>query len=147
MEKIELTVAACILSKGRILLMLHSKYGKWLFPGGHVDANESMDGAVMREVKEETGLDFNQLIYSPLEKVETEELETCAIPIHASLHNAGTHYHYCAYYLGTVDNENFVRNRESRDMKWFSAEEIKSIDTFENVRKIALHVLENYGRW
>jgi 8-oxo-dGTP diphosphatase len=47
---------------GRILLLkrsLRSKNfpGKWEFPGGKVDSGERFDAALVREVKEETGLD------------------------------------------------------------------------------------------
>ncbi len=144
MEKIELTVAGCIVSDNKVLLLLHTKIGKWLFPGGHVEPNESMDTAVVREVKEETGLDFNHLIYSNIEQVQGEEIEKCALPIHSNVHSVGTHNHYCAYYFGAVDRENFVKNNESRDMKWFTAEEIKKLEnTYENVRRLALYVLKN----
>ncbi len=33
------------------------QYGKWSFPGGHVDRGEVVETAAIREVKEETGLD------------------------------------------------------------------------------------------
>ena len=32
--------------------------GKWCLPGGHIDPDEKAKEAVIREVKEETGLDF-----------------------------------------------------------------------------------------
>jgi 8-oxo-dGTP diphosphatase len=58
-----LTVRAVIYDEsGRILLLKRSMRsmnypGKWELPGGKVDPGERFDKAILREVKEETGLD------------------------------------------------------------------------------------------
>ena len=36
---------------------IEPSYGKWVFPGGYVDRGETLEGATVREVKEESGLD------------------------------------------------------------------------------------------
>ena len=57
-----LTVRAVIYDDtGRILLLKRSSMsrtyaGKWEFPGGKVDPGERFDDAVVREVREETGM-------------------------------------------------------------------------------------------
>lgn len=48
--------------EGRCLVLQRSRHskgnpGKWDFPGGKVDPGESPDAALVREVREETGLD------------------------------------------------------------------------------------------
>ncbi|MEV0282191.1 NUDIX domain-containing protein [Streptomyces sp. NPDC050610] len=43
--------------KGRILLQKRRDNGLWALPGGGMDMDESLPGAAVREVKEETGLD------------------------------------------------------------------------------------------
>ena len=40
----------------KVLLVKHKKMGLWVQPGGHVEPNESMEEAAIREVYEETGL-------------------------------------------------------------------------------------------
>jgi 8-oxo-dGTP pyrophosphatase MutT (NUDIX family) len=50
------TVAVFVVHDGRVLLHYHRKLGKWLPPGGHVEANELPDDAALREVAEETGI-------------------------------------------------------------------------------------------
>ncbi len=58
--KIELTTAALVFDKDKVLLIKRTKEpwkGMWHFPGGHVDEGELPQDAVIREIKEETGLD------------------------------------------------------------------------------------------
>ena len=52
------TATAYILHEDKVLLLLHPKLGKWIPPGGHVEANESPPEAARREVQEETGLEI-----------------------------------------------------------------------------------------
>ncbi|MEK8127732.1 NUDIX domain-containing protein [Paenibacillus filicis] len=45
-------------SQGRILLQKRSDYGDWGLPGGGMEPGESIEETMVREVKEETGLDL-----------------------------------------------------------------------------------------
>lgn len=49
-------VAVFVVHERRVLLHYHRKLGKWLPPGGHIEANELPDDAAVREVLEETGI-------------------------------------------------------------------------------------------
>ncbi len=58
--KIELTTAAIIFEGNKILLIKRTKEpwaSLWHFPGGHVDEGEIPQDSIIREIKEETGLD------------------------------------------------------------------------------------------
>lgn len=62
-EKVEFT-NLCMISDGNKVVVIDRKKKDWpgvTFSGGHVELGESFSDAVIREVKEETGLD----IYSP----------------------------------------------------------------------------------
>jgi len=71
----EPTVGAFIFNaKGELLLLQSHKWpGKYVVPGGHVELGERLEQAVIRESKEETGLDvydvtfinFQEFIYDP----------------------------------------------------------------------------------
>jgi len=59
-----LSIDALIVHEGKILLIyrLEEPYKNcWAIPGGHVDYNETVEDAVVREVKEETNLSVTKL--------------------------------------------------------------------------------------
>ncbi len=50
------TVTGFVVHQGSTLLHWHPKVKMWLPPGGHIEANEDPVQAVVREIKEETGV-------------------------------------------------------------------------------------------
>ena len=59
MSKYTITSGAVVINKhNMILLKLHPVRGREL-PGGIVEENETVPNAVIREVKEETGIDID----------------------------------------------------------------------------------------
>ena len=55
------TVTGFVSHDGRTALHWHRRLAMWLPPGGHVEADEDPVQAVLREVREETGLDVDVL--------------------------------------------------------------------------------------
>ena len=51
------TSTGYVVYENKVLLHLHKKINQYLPPGGHLEVNETPVDAVLREVKEETGLD------------------------------------------------------------------------------------------
>jgi 8-oxo-dGTP diphosphatase len=73
----EATVSAVIvtpdLSKFLITRRKSGLYqGMWCLPGGHIHRGETMREAVIREVKEETGLDFDPQLFSCFDEIIPE---------------------------------------------------------------------------
>lgn len=60
-----LTVTGFVSSDGRTALHWHPRLEMWLPPGGHVEVDEDPLQAVLREVREETGLDVDVLATGP----------------------------------------------------------------------------------
>ena len=71
----EPTVGVFVFNQDDQLLLLksHKWPGKYVVPGGHVELGERLEDAVVRETKEETGLDvydlefivFQEFVYDP----------------------------------------------------------------------------------
>lgn len=54
--------AGCLIVRedGRVLLVkrgIEPGYGTWVYPGGHVDRGETVEGAALRETREEAGVE------------------------------------------------------------------------------------------
>ena len=55
--------------KGEIFLMKSHKWlGKYVIPGGHIELGETIEKAVKREVKEETGLEITDIEFVQLQE-------------------------------------------------------------------------------
>ncbi|BBG25215.1 NUDIX hydrolase [Sulfuracidifex tepidarius] len=131
-------VKKCIVAGGilieddKVLLIKHKKLGKWLYPGGHVEENETPHEAAEREFLEETGLRVNVIG----DKFETNDplVSPEPLPITISMETVNypdvTHLHYDMIFL--------VKRigGELSEGKWFSYQEIDQLDTYENVRQI-----------
>ena len=49
----EVIARGVVVRDGRVLLMQELAVGYWFFPGGHVEAGETPEGALVRELREE----------------------------------------------------------------------------------------------
>jgi 8-oxo-dGTP diphosphatase len=87
--------------------------GKWAFPGGIVEENESNIKALKREVKEETNLDFIKV----LRKIGSYE--------YSRGDNSKT---YGTSYLALVKDFNVHLDSESSQFKWVTLEEFEKLD-------------------
>jgi len=112
-------------SEGRVLLLRRARTcagnpGKWEFPGGKLEPGESFDAALVREVREETGLEI-RLIGS----FETCESETSGRKI---------------IYLvmeGATDQTEVVLSEEHDEFRWLSPEQFDTVDFCPQFRRTA----------
>jgi len=141
--RLELVIAGCIVRNGKVLLVWHKKHNEWLPPGGHIEQNETPNDAVLREVKEETGLDVEFMDESngPMKYVQRQ----LALPFFADVHHAIDHDHCCFYYrLKPSDGrQSVVLNfAEVERFRWFSKSELTSPGLPEDIRHICRLALE-----
>lgn len=114
-------VAAIIEKNGKFLLVKEGKhekfaFGKWNHPAGWIEVGENPLEAVRREVKEETGFDFQPEyllgVYSLVKK-----------------YNDSTRHPIKLVFLGKIDQGKKEKLSEDvTEAKWFSADEILTMD-------------------
>jgi mutator protein MutT len=110
-------VGAVIVQDGRVLLVQRGTEparGRWSIPGGLIDIGESLTDAVIREVREETGLQVE-----PIELVELLD----------RIHRDGdrVRYHYViADYLCRVVGGNLQAASDAEAVRWVEHAELNS---------------------
>ncbi len=126
-ENVELTTLCLIHNKGAYLLQnrLKEDWKGYTFPGGHIEPGESIVDAVVREVKEETGLS----ILNP---------RLCGVkqfPIE------GGRY---IVFLFTADRfEGELISSEEGTMQWIPKEELANVNLVEDFHELLQVMLDD----
>lgn len=92
---------AYLVRDGKTLLHKHRKLGLWLPPGGHIEPGETPDEAVLREVREETGLPA-EFVEPPCDPVLADErVESLHQPQRVQVEAIPNHPHHVdlIYYM------------------------------------------------
>lgn len=119
-------VGAIIIDRDLILLEKRKNSpgeGKWSIPGGLVDLGETAERAVIREVKEETGL----------EVVKPRLIDVVS---YISMGESGrVRYHFVIIdYLVTTKGGKLKAASDADDLKWVSFNEVEEYDLTESFR-------------
>lgn len=109
-------IAGCVIVKNNKILMVKEAkkkcYGQWSFPGGHVEENELITDAAIREVYEETGCKVKLTGVLPISTVYLKEKET-AIMIK---------------FTADIIEENIkFDTKEILDVKWLDLDKVKNM--------------------
>jgi ADP-ribose pyrophosphatase YjhB (NUDIX family) len=131
------TVGALILdAAGHVFLVRTRKwFGKWGIPGGKVDYGESLETALRREVREETGLIAREVTFVMAhESIESLEFYK---PRHFILLN----------YAVKVDGvkPTFALNHESVEGGWMTLTEAPNLDLNQPTRRLLETYSESYS--
>lgn len=124
------SVNAIILNKEKKFLVIKRKDGihggKWAFPGGIVEKNETNEQALKREVKEETGLEITKII---------KKIAIYHYPRENKSDTQGTSY------LVSVKSTRVNINDEVEEFRWVSIEELEELDHIRGLEDEALKVI------
>jgi|GEM_PF-1222308 len=132
------TVGALILDEAEAVFLVRTRKwsGLWGIPGGKVDYGETLEAAIRREIREETGLSLFEVRFAFLQdSIESPEFYR---PRHYILAN------YAGRVLGM--RPPYALNHESLDGAWVTLDEAEKMALNSPTRKL----IENYrlrGGW
>ncbi|MFT4105818.1 MAG: NUDIX hydrolase [Lacrimispora sp.] len=123
---------AAIFRDGRILLVKENN-GTWSLPGGWVDVDLSVKENIIKEVKEEAGLDVR------VDKViAVQDREKHNLPVYA--HKVCKIFVQCSVLGGS-----FAENLETTDSRYFSLDELPLLATEKNNAEQIHMCFQAYG--
>lgn len=122
----DFTITVFIVNKaGKVLLVNHPRYNKWIPIGGHIELDEDPEQALYREIAEETGLEVTILSDKP--NVTSKGTKFILTPSYVDAHEANLpHQHISFNYFALAHSDAFTKSDEHTDMRWFSKEELNN---------------------
>ncbi len=123
-------VGAVLIDRDRVLLVKRTHEpgkGCWSIPGGVVEVGEPVEKAVVREVKEETGLD-----------IQVKELLAVTDVITPDEENRIKFHYVLASFLAQVTGGSLDDAPERSRIRWFAKDQLGSVE----VAQTALRLLE-----
>jgi 8-oxo-dGTP pyrophosphatase MutT (NUDIX family) len=110
---------------GRILLQKRTDNALWALPGGGMELGESLSDAVIREVREETGLTIEPLYV----------IGVYTDPGHVFAYDNGeVRQEYSVCIACTPAGGSLAVSDESTDVGWFTSDEIDALAMHERIR-------------
>ena len=115
----------------KMLMMKRVKGNFWCHIAGKIEADETGSQAILREIKEETGIQPQQLFSADyLEQFYEPSLNVIEI--------------IPAFVAFCATNQTVILNDEHREYRWCSVSEAKELAVFSNQRKLYDFVWENF---
>lgn len=125
MKKIGVSQKAIIFDReGKILVLRRSgtalsNPGKWDFPGGDLEFGEDAIGGIIREIREETGLEVKNLNLFDVE---------------SHINKEGDFWVTIAYIAKAVSDK-VILSYEHDEFKWLTAEDFLKLESSEKLRR------------
>jgi len=133
MKPKDFVVSCYCVYNGKVALIYHTKLGMWLPLGGHIEEGESLRDALVREVREESGLDVE---ISEEDKVPDGpgKLRELIKPddIQEEYINEEHNHINFVYFLKAKTGELVLKKDEHKEIKWFGPKELDD-------RKLNIH--------
>ncbi len=120
-------VGAIVLQDGKILLEQRGNEpskGQWTIPGGVVEVGEGLETAVVRETKEETGLD-----------VEVVGLIDVVDQVHYDDQNRIEYHFVIVDYVVKVVAGSAKASSDAADLKWVAFDDVEAFDLTPSFRR------------
>jgi 8-oxo-dGTP pyrophosphatase MutT (NUDIX family) len=150
-ELIDFTVNVFVVYKDKVLLRFHDKYNFWGgSASGHIELNETPEEAVMRETKEEVGLNIKIFNKDEAEYTDNERVKKIIPPVYQDIHKiSDSHKHIGMVYFGTSETDKVepkLLDDRSDTWKWVTKDELEKMDMWEDQKFYAKKALETLGK-
>lgn len=150
-NKIDFVSTAFIVHRDKVLLVHHRILKRWLPVGGHIELDEDPIEALYREIKEEAGIDNNDLeIMSDKPDIKSKHQKFLYTPNYLDIHNfSDTHRHVSFTYFVKSKTDKLVHNdKEHLGIKWFTKQEIEcgKYDLLPQIEFLALESLRKLSK-
>ena len=116
----------------RFLLMLHTKLGLWLQPGGHADGEGDLAAVALREATEETGIEHLEVI-EPAVDLDIHRVDPPAEDAHE--------HHDVRFLVLAPAGAEVCGNDESQELRWVDLDELDQLVPDDNSRRMARNAL------
>lgn len=131
------TATGIVLHQDMVLLIEHAKLKWWLPPGGHIDPDEDPVQAVLREVREETGLECEIVSPVPFAHDAVQVLPPPFTILVEDVPEGGETVQHidCIYVLRPVSDPAAVTAREEEvtSVRWVPVSEVDDLYTAPEV--------------
>lgn len=133
----DFTASAYVVDERTVLLIDHTKLGRWIQPGGHIDPGETPDEAAIREVKEETGFDIEIHEYCHPTGTATPVSVPLPRPFAVDLHEVRPdHWHVDFTFLGGVQSQTHRPvTDEHNGQRWFDASDLDRLERIDSATR------------
>ncbi|UCE15545.1 MAG: NUDIX hydrolase [Candidatus Bathyarchaeota archaeon] len=122
------SVGALIVHEGKLLIVkrgVEPSKGKWSIPGGAVELGERIRDALLREVKEECGLDVEIALEKPMDAIENITISK----------DGRLQYHYVLLqFLARLKGGILKPASDALDAKWVPLDEVEKYDLTKSFR-------------
>ena len=129
------TASAFVINEARnkMLVVYHSLYGDYIYPGGHADGESDLLSVAIREVEEETGL--------KTKPINTNIFGIGALTVDGHIKKGkyvSAHTHLDVVYLleGNEKDDLCIKEDENKDVKWVDFETAISDEMCDFIRPI-----------
>ena len=114
----------------KVLLILHREGNHWGFPKGRSEAGEEPLQAAVRELKEETGLETEEVL-RPEPFIEKYQFRHKFKTISKTVH----------YFAASVSGKLHLQEEEIRDSKWVDLNDATDCLTFKEAKNLCQQVI------
>src|ERR1700722_12135452 len=123
-DKYDFVVSVFIVNKGKVLIVNHPRYDKWIPMGGHVELDEDPEQALFREIQEETGLEVEILSTKP--KIKQPGTKFLLTPRYMDVHEANLpHKHIALVYFAKSKSNKHILSDEHTAIEWLGLEDLE----------------------